>query len=86
MTKVFPSRQVKVQKYEEVCNFLICDANDVIKHYGKYIKILYGCPFEGRYCLATAIQALSAKKGWDGHAMLVQPSKGHLYRILIVFP
>ena len=40
---------VKVQKYEKVSNFLICGANDVVKHYEIFIKILYGCPFEGRY-------------------------------------
>ena len=25
------------------------------------------------------------RMGWDGHALLGQPSKGHLYRILILF-
>ena len=37
----------KVQKYEQVKIFLICDTNNVVEHYGKRIKILHGCPFEG---------------------------------------
>ena len=27
--------------------FLICGANNVVKHFGKVIEILHGCPFEG---------------------------------------
>ena len=27
--------------------FLICGANNAVEHYGKRIKILHGCPFEG---------------------------------------
>ena len=30
-----------------VSNFLICCANIVVEHYGKRMKILYGCPFKG---------------------------------------
>ena len=32
----------KVQKYEQFSNFLICDINDIVEHYGKRIKNLYG--------------------------------------------
>ena len=40
----------KVQKYEQGkigLQFFICGANNVVEHYGKIIKILHGCPFEG---------------------------------------
>jgi hypothetical protein len=40
----------KVKKYNKakhVSNFLICGAKNVVEDYGKIIKILHGCPFEG---------------------------------------
>ena len=41
----------KVQKYEERkigLQFFICFATNVVDHYVKRIKMLHGCPFEGR--------------------------------------
>ena len=40
----------KVQKYEQGkigLQFFICDADNVVEHFEKRIKILNGCPFEG---------------------------------------
>ena len=65
MNKDYFSHCVKVQKYiraQYVSNFFTCGANNVVEYYGKRIKILNGCPYEGQYWQSMAIQALSAKK------------------------
>ena len=36
-----------MNRAKQVSNFLTCGANNVVEHYGKRIKILHGCPFEG---------------------------------------
>ena len=36
-----------MNKAKQVSNFLICGTYNVVEHYGKRIKILQGCPFEG---------------------------------------
>ena len=36
-----------VNSAKQVSNFLICGGNNVVDHYGRRIKILHGCPFEG---------------------------------------
>ena len=51
-----------VQKYEQCkigLHFFICGAYNAAEHYGKRIKLLWGCPFEGWLNRTWPIQPIS---------------------------
>ena len=50
-----------MNRAKQVSNFLICGAKHAVEHYGKRIKIVYRCPFEGARPSKPICQ-----KGWDG--------------------
>ena len=74
-----------MNRAKKVSNVLICGANIVVDYYGKIIKILHGCPFEGWTNRAWPSKPI-CQKGWDDRALLAQPSKGHPCRVLILLP
>ena len=74
----------KAQKYEQGeidLLFLIFGANEDVEHYGKRIKSCMGVLLR-----ADLTSHPFRQMGLIGHALLGQPSKGHLCRILILFP
>ena len=70
--------------YEQGKIGLQYDATNVVEYYGKMIKILHGCPFEGWSKRAWPSHPF-LHKGLDGYALLGQSSKGHPCKILILF-
>ena len=79
------SKNMNKAKY--VSTFLICDTNNVVEHYGKRIKILHLCPSIAGLTGHSQFSQLAnfCQNGLNGSSLLGQPSKGHPYRILILF-
>ena len=69
-----------VQKFKNMNRSPIFSYEVLILYYGKRIKILHGCPLECRH------PSPFCQKGWDGCALLGQPSKGHPCMISILAP
>ena len=78
-----------MNRAKSVSNFLICGTNIIVEHYGKRIEILHTGVLLRADLTGHGQFSQSAdfcQKGWDGCALLGQPSKGCQCRISTLFP